>query len=191
MGDAAGFPVAARARRAVQKTSSPVYDLESLDRPTCVSPLTRLSLFMFEIETNSKDRMIFLRMAGVLSVDEARACAAAKEAAVDSLGAPFDHCTLVDVRDLRLQPQEVFAIFTSFVAATEHKSRRIAIVGGEGTARMQFRRVAERAPLRNDMRFFTAFDEARDWLKDGAIRPTHAHLARGPGAGIGKPAWSA
>ena len=120
---------------------------------------------MFEVETNHSEQLIFLRMEGVLSVDEAHACAAAKEAAVDSLGPPYDaHSTLVDVRDLRLQPQEIFAIFTNFVATTKHKSRRIAIVGGEGTARMQFRRVAERAPLRDDMRFFTEVGEARDWL---------------------------
>ncbi len=120
---------------------------------------------MFEVETNHSERMIFLRLKGVLSIDEAHACAAAKEAAVESLGPPFDdHSTLLDIRDLRLQPQEIFAIFTNFVATTKHKSRKIAIVGGEGTARMQFRRVAERAPLRDDMRFFTEAGEARSWL---------------------------
>jgi len=120
---------------------------------------------MFEVEKNHSERLIFLRMEGVLSVEEAHACAAAKEAAVDSLGPPYDaHSTLVDIRDLRLQPQEIFAIFTNFVATTKHKSRKIAIVGGEGTARMQFRRVAERAPLRDGMRFFTEAGEARDWL---------------------------
>jgi hypothetical protein len=106
-------------------------------------------------------------MSGVLSVDEAHACAAAKEAAVESLGPPFVHSTLVDISGLRLQPQEIFAIFTNFVATTRHKSRKIAIVAGEGTARMQFRRVAERAPLRGDMRIFTGADEARVWLLDG------------------------
>lgn len=120
---------------------------------------------MFEVETNHSERMIFLRLEGVLSIDEAHACAAAKEAAVESLGPPYDdHSTLLDIRDLRLQPQEIFAIFTNFVATTKHKSRKIAIVGGEGTARMQFRRVAERAPLRDDMRFFTEAGEARSWL---------------------------
>ena len=105
----------------------------------------------------------------MFTIDGARACAAAKEAAVDSLGAPYDaHSTLVDVRDFRVQPQEIFAIFTNFVATTKHKSRKIAIVGAEGTARMQFRRVAEREPLRDGMRFFTDVREARDWLGDSA-----------------------
>ena len=124
---------------------------------------------MFDYDINNADRMIFLRMGGVMSVEEAHACAAAKEAAVASLGPPYDdHCTLVDIRDLRLQAQEIFAIFTNFVATTKHKSRKIAIVGGEGTARMQFRRVAERAPLRDGMRFFTTVDEAHAWLLDGS-----------------------
>ena len=124
---------------------------------------------MFEVETIPVDRVIHLRLSGTLSVDEARACAAAKEAAVYDLGPPYDaHSTLLDVRDLRLQPQEVFAIFTNFVAMTKHKSRKIAIVGGEGTARMQFRRVAERTPLRDDMRFFNFSDQARDWLAEGS-----------------------
>jgi hypothetical protein len=58
--------------------------------------------------------------------------------------------------------------FKNFVAMTKHKSRKIAIVGGEGTARMQFRRVAERTPLRDDMRFFNFSDQARDWLAEGS-----------------------
>jgi hypothetical protein len=120
---------------------------------------------MFEIETSHADRIIFLRMSGGFTVDDARACAAAKEAAVDSLGPPYDaHSTLLDIRDFRVQSQDVFAVFTNFVAMTKYKSRKIAIVGGEGTARMQFRRVAEREPLRDDMRFFTDVREARDWL---------------------------
>jgi hypothetical protein len=124
---------------------------------------------MFEIETSRADRLIVLRMSGVLTIDDARACAAAKEAAVVKLGPPYDaHSTLLDVREFRIQSQDILAIFTNFVATTKHKSRKIAIVGGEGTARMQFRRVAEREPLRDDMRFFTAVREARDWLQDRA-----------------------
>jgi hypothetical protein len=122
---------------------------------------------MFEIETGHADRIISVRMIGGFTMEGARACAAAKEAAVSSLGPPYDdHSSLVDVRELRVQPQDIFAIFTNFVAMTEHKSRRIAIVGGQGTARMQFRRVAEREPLRDDMRFFTGVREARDWLEE-------------------------
>ena len=136
---------------------------------------------MFEVETNDADRIIFMRMGGVMSIEEAHACAAAKEAAVENLGPPYLHSTLVDVRELRLQTQEVFAIFTNFVANTKHKSRRIAIVAGEGTARMQFRRVAERAPLRDDMRFFTDVAEARDWLEDNAIvRSSNGMAGCGP-----------
>jgi len=123
---------------------------------------------MFEIETSHEDRIIALRMSGLFTIDGARECAAAKEAAVDSLGPPYAHSTLLDVRDFRVQPQEIFAIFTNFVATTRHKSRKIAIVGADGTARMQFRRVAERDPLRDDMRLFTDVREARAWLQDRA-----------------------
>lgn len=130
---------------------------------------------MYAFETSHEDRIITLRMGGVMSIEEAHACAAAKEAEVDRLGPPYDdHSTLVDVRELRVQPQDILAIFTNFVAATRHKSRRIAIVGGEGTARMQFRRIAESAPLRAGMRFFTDIGEARAWLEDdmaGAADP--------------------
>jgi hypothetical protein len=126
---------------------------------------------MFDVEIDQTHRLITLRMSGVLSVAEAHSCAAAKEAAVESLGPPYDeHSTLLNISELRLQPQDVFAIFTSFVATTEHKSRKIAIVTGEGTARMQFRRVAERAPLRDDMRLFAAGNAARAWLMEDAPR---------------------
>src|SRR4051812_32110479 len=68
---------------------------------------------IFEIETSPHDRMIFLRMSGVFTLDCPRACAAAKEAAVERLGPPYDaHSTLLDIRDFRVQAQEVFAIFT-------------------------------------------------------------------------------
>src|SRR4051812_10428407 len=121
---------------------------------------------MFEIETSQADRIITLRMSGGVTPDEARACAAAQEAAGGRLCPPHDaHSTLLDIRDFRVQAQEIFAIFTNFVATTKHKSRKIAIVGGEGSARMQFRRVAEREPLRDDMRFFTVVDDARGWLE--------------------------
>lgn len=121
---------------------------------------------MFEIETNKADRIIFLRMYGAFTLDSARECAAAKELAVQSLGPPWDHSTLLDVRDFRVQPREIFTVFTNFVATTRHKSRRIAIVAGEGTARMQFRRVAEREPLRDGIRFFTGIEEAKEWLHE-------------------------
>ena len=123
---------------------------------------------MFEVEASRADRIITVRMIGGFTMEGARACAAAKEAAVNGLGPPYDdHSSLVDVRELRIQPKDIFAIFTNFVAGTRHKSRKIAIVGGEGTARMQFRRVAEREPLRDNMRFFTAVREAREWLGAG------------------------
>jgi hypothetical protein len=63
------------------------------------------------------------------------------------------------------------------VATTKHKSRKIAIVAGAGTARMQFRRVAERAPLRDDMCFFTETEAARQWLMGEAQAPKRAASA--------------
>jgi hypothetical protein len=135
---------------------------------------------MFEIETNRAQRIITVRMIGGFTLDGARDCAAAKEAAVHALGPPYErHSSIVDVRELRIQTRDVFAIFTNFVALTRHKSRRIAIVGGEGTARMQFRRVAERDPLRDNMRFFTDEDDARDWLVEAAAA-ARGGAAEGP-----------
>ena len=121
---------------------------------------------MYEIETSAEHRIIYLRMFGSFTVESALECAAAKEKAVERLGPPFDHhVTLLDVRDFRIQTKDVFAVFTNFVAQTKHKSRKIAIVGGDGSARMQFRRVAEREPLRDGIRLFGAVEEARDWLE--------------------------
>ncbi len=132
---------------------------------------------MYVIETNRADRIIYLRMFGLFTNEVAKACAAAKETAVVNLGPPFDaHSTLLDIRDFRVQPQEIFAVFTSFVAKTRHKSRKIAVVVGEGTARMQFRRVVEREALRDDMLFFTEMSEAREWLG----KPAHDLVATRP-----------
>jgi hypothetical protein len=121
---------------------------------------------MFEIEILRPDRIILLRICGILTADQALGCAAAKEAAVDALGHPRDaHSTLLDIRETRIQPQDVLAIFTDFVSATKHKSRKIAVVAGSGTARMQFRRITEREPLRGEMRLFTDPQQAQDWLR--------------------------
>lgn len=128
---------------------------------------------MFEIETSHANRLIYLRMSGAFTVEGARECAAAKERAVQALGPPYSHSTLLDVRDFRIQPQDIFAVFTGFVANTKHKSRKIAVVGGEGSARMQFRRVVERDRLRDDMRFFTEVSDAREWLEES--QSTHNH----------------
>jgi len=101
-----------------------------------------------------------------MEFDDATQCGAAKERAVLELGPPYSaHSSIVDIRDLRIHPQKVIGIFVRFVAETRHKSRRIAIVTGEGSARMQFRRVVEQQILRDGIAMFDDIGAATAWLK--------------------------
>jgi len=104
-------------------------------------------------------------MEGWMTPDIAIEPGIAKEAAVMQLGPPYDdHCSIVDVRDLRVHPQDVIALFVRFVAATKHKSCRIAIVVGQGTAKMQFRRVVNEEIRRDNIEIFEGIERATDWL---------------------------
>jgi hypothetical protein len=131
---------------------------------------------MFEVKTNHSKRLIHLRMSGVLAIDEAHACAAAKEAAVERLGRHMIIRPCSTIRELRLQPQEVFAIFTTSSrppSTSRARSRSSPARHGADA----FRRVAERAPLRNDMRFFTSSTKPAIGLQNCPMPPVSWHVA--------------
>ena len=75
---------------------------------------------------------------------------------------PNRHDTLVDVRDLQLQTQQVVEAFRFIIAQPGTRARRLAIVTGDAAVRMQVRRVANR----DDIRCFPDMAAAERWLAE-------------------------
>lgn len=70
------------------------------------------------------------------------------------------HVTLVDVSDMRLQPQDVVALFRGIIADPATRSRKLALVTGCSVVRMQVRRLIERQGIA----VFTHAADAEAWL---------------------------
>ena len=78
--------------------------------------------------------------------------------------APNQHLTLIDVRDFRIQAQDVFERFRTMIAEPGTRARRLAFVAGDAAIRLQVRRIAQRA----DMRCFADMASAEAWLAEPA-----------------------
>jgi len=78
--------------------------------------------------------------------------------------APNQHATLVDIRDMKIQSQEIVAAFRHVLANPAHQSRRLAFVIASTLARMQvIRAVDER-----EARYFGTMEEAEAWVLGNA-----------------------
>ncbi|MBH9537080.1 hypothetical protein [Novosphingopyxis sp. YJ-S2-01] len=122
---------------------------------------------MYAVEVEQPARIILLNIGAELSTEEAWGLQKAKNDAVESLGPPYaDHARLMDVSKLRIQPQEIIQAFVEYSLKTHMPSRRVAIMVGEGTSKMQFRRIVQKEGLRDDMQLFSDREEALGWLRD-------------------------
>jgi hypothetical protein len=75
---------------------------------------------------------------------------------------PNRHLTLVDVRDLKLQAQEIVGLFRAMITHPATRARRLAFVTGCSVVRMQVRRLIER----DDIACFADPIAAEAWLTD-------------------------
>lgn len=116
--------------------------------------------------------------------------AAARDLAHEQLTCgPNEHVTLVDIRDMKIQPQDIVEAFGAMLANPRYHSRRLAFVVSLSLARMQLVRASEgRAG-----RFFTDPDEAEAWLMaaDEASAPSVSRSQRASAAEGGSRAVSA
>lgn len=71
-----------------------------------------------------------------------------------------EHTVLTDLSDFAIQSKEVFGAFAEMIEHDPSQPRRAALVGGNGLAQMQFRRVLRA----ENMRLFHGIDEAERWL---------------------------
>ncbi|RYD55045.1 MAG: hypothetical protein EOP60_06665 [Sphingomonadales bacterium] len=87
--------------------------------------------------------------------------------------APNAHLMLCDVRQMRIQTQEIVSAFAGVVGNAEFRSRRLAFVTGSSLSRLQARRLTSR----EGVQFFDNVEEAEGWLFEnpdsGAARELH------------------
>jgi len=89
--------------------------------------------------------------------------AARSEAHAKLRCAPNRHLTLNDLRDMKIQHQEVVAAFREMLAAPDYRSRRLAFVAGPTLAKSQLMR----ALSGRDARCFDDPASAEAWLLEG------------------------
>lgn len=115
----------------------------------------------FSITVDPTIHLLSIRMGGFFSQADVGAFDADLRQKVPTLNCgPNEHITLVDVTEMRIQLQDIVAMFAKIVSTPQHRSRRLAFVTGSSLARMQTRRLTDRP----DVEFFTDHDAAKHWL---------------------------
>ena len=116
---------------------------------------------IFRISVDPSTNMIRQYLAGFFEAADVERFVAARNAAHDQLTCgPNEHVTLVDVRDMKIQPQEIVQAFGAVLWGPRYRSRKLAFVFSQSLARMQLMRASEG----RDARMFTNIDEAEAWL---------------------------
>lgn len=115
--------------------------------------------FSFEVD-RSRD-LIRIQMAGLFAPDDIGAFLEARRQAHAQLGcAPNRHLTLNDVRQMKIQTQEIVAAFRNMLSDPAYRSRRLAFVAAPTLARGQLLRALQN----RDARCFETIEAAEAWL---------------------------
>ena len=114
---------------------------------------------MYRVIPSLSQGLIESRLSGLLSVETVLAYAATVEPFIEEMARRGPYRMLIDVSECVIQPQEVVAAFQEHVAGMP-QARRLAVVTGNSTVRMQVRRIMG-GP---GMAMFGDRDEALAWL---------------------------
>lgn len=120
----------------------------------------------YSIRTDAAADLVRITMTGFFAPGDVACFIAARDAAHARLTcAPNRHCTIVDVREMKIQAQDIVAAFQSLLADPAHRSRKLAFVIAPTLARTQLlRAIGSRA-----IRTFECPHAAEDWiLRDDA-----------------------
>ncbi|GAA0635431.1 MAG: hypothetical protein A2792_11720 [Sphingomonadales bacterium RIFCSPHIGHO2_01_FULL_65_20] len=116
---------------------------------------------IFRITADPSTNMVRQYLAGFFEAVDVERFVAARNAAHERLTCgPNEHVTLVDVRDMKIQPQEIVQAFGAVLAGPRYRSRKLAFVFSQSLARMQLMRASQG----RDARMFTDIKEAEAWL---------------------------
>jgi hypothetical protein len=121
----------------------------------------------YHIEAEPKRDLVRIRMAGFFTPEDIQGFLEARRAAHAELRcARNQHLTINDIRDMKIQSQDIVDAFRAMLADPEYRSRRLAFVVSPTLARTQL----VRAIAGRDARCFEDSWAAEAWLfyGDGA-----------------------
>ena len=97
----------------------------------------------FFIDVDPSRNLIRITMSGFFSPDDVNRFIEARDNAHRQLRCgPNEHLTLVDIRDMHIQSQDVVEAFATLLSKPECRSKRIAFVVTQSLARLQIKRAA-------------------------------------------------
>jgi hypothetical protein len=115
--------------------------------------------FSFQID-RSRD-LVRIKMAGLFTPADIAAFLEGRAKAHAQLGcAPNRHITLNDVREMKIQSQEIVAAFREMLSDPAYRSRRLAFVAAPTLARGQLLRALQE----REARCFDSLETAEAWL---------------------------
>ena len=115
----------------------------------------------FSIEAEPQRDLIRIRMGGFFAPADIAAFLEARTAAHRELRCgPNQHMTINDIRDMKIQSQEVVDMFRDLLAAPAYRSRRLAFIVSPTLARTQLARTI----TGRNAQCFEDFWSAESWL---------------------------
>ncbi|HEY0314867.1 MAG TPA: hypothetical protein VGC28_01220 [Sphingomonas sp.] len=118
---------------------------------------------MFELQTDFAKAIVRMKLTGFWTIDTVKAfMVAEQDAASKVVQACGRHSVLADLMDFKIQAQESVALLQGLIGDSRYKAVRLAIVAGEGLARIQIKRIM----IRPGMRVFDSVEAAEHWLVD-------------------------
>ncbi|MES2338848.1 MAG: hypothetical protein V4537_12200 [Pseudomonadota bacterium] len=95
----------------------------------------------FSIQLDAANNLVRITMSGFFGADDIGGFLAQRKAAHERLTcAPNDHCTITDVRGMKIQSQEIVGAFQEMLADPAYRSRKLAFVTAPTLARPQLLR---------------------------------------------------
>lgn len=119
----------------------------------------------FTIQIDPALNLVRTRMTGFYSVDDIAAFRAARTREFAKLTCgPNRHLSVTDLREMKIQSQEIVGEFQRLLAEPRYRSHRLAFVVASTLARMQLMRAIGE---RSDVRCFLDPAEAEAWVLSG------------------------
>jgi hypothetical protein len=121
--------------------------------------------FSFQVDPSCD--LVRIRMGGFFTIEDIEAFLAARHEAHKQLTCPRNaHVSLNDIRDMKIQSQEIVDAFRAMLAAPDYRSRRLAFIVSPTLARTQVMRALDR----REARCFEDPWRAEAWLFAKEIR---------------------